>query len=46
MMKRAREQPNYNILNRIIQVVKQVFTEKNDKSDGADDIKKDKDGKP
>lgn len=45
-MKRARDSPNYNILNRIIQVVKQVFTEKNDKSDGADDVKKDKDGKP
>lgn len=28
MMQRARDQPNYKILNRIIQVVKSVFTDK------------------
>lgn len=45
-MTSAREQPNYKILNRIIQVVKQVFTDKSDQQDGADDLKKDSSGKP
>lgn len=35
MMERARTQPNYKILNRIIQVVKQAFTDKTDQ--GEDD---------
>lgn len=47
MMQRAREQPNYKILNRIIQVVKSVFTDTQSDQDGADDTgKKDKTGKP
>lgn len=33
MMERARTQPNYKILNRIIQVVKQAFTDKTDQGD-------------
>ena len=47
MMQRARDQPNYKILNRIIQVVKSVFTDKSSDDDGADDTgKKDATGKP
>lgn len=47
MMQRARDQPNYKILNRIIQVVKSVFTDSSNDEDGADDTgKKDKTGKP
>lgn len=47
MMQRARDQPNYKILNRIIQVVKSVFTDKSSDDDGADDTgKKDASGKP
>lgn len=33
MMDKARSQPNYKILNRIIQVVKQAFTDKTDQGD-------------
>ena len=46
-MDNARKNPNFKVLNRLIQVVKQVFREQNDEGgDGADDIKKDKEGKP
>lgn len=47
MMENARKNPNFKTLNRLIQVVKQVFREQNDEGgDGADDIKKDKEGRP
>lgn len=46
MMENARTAPNYKILSRIIQVVKQVFRDKSEQQDGADDLKKDKTGKP
>jgi|LakMenEpi03Aug12_release.lakeMendotaPanAssembly.Ray.scaffolds.fasta_scaffold5108414_1 hypothetical protein len=42
MMERARTQPNYKILNRIIQVVKQAFTDKTDQGD--DDMESGKKG--
>lgn len=47
MMDKARTQPSYKILNRIIQVVKSIFTDNSAQEEGGDDTgRKDKDGKP